>query len=188
MSHAPSAHDDHGGHDQHGHDHGSHDHGGLAKYIYVFVALCFLTTLSFLTYSEYWPKSLGSHEVKRLFMMAVSCTKAMLVILFFMHVKYEANWKYVLTIPASMMSIFLMLALVPDVGARVNGMFGYGGKYSPERLEHVGKKRDVDAMIAATKAVTEEHGAEHEARHEPGSVEEAEATQKGEAEVEKKIK
>ena len=33
-------------------------------------------------------------------MMAVSCTKAMLVILFFMHVKYEANWKYVLTIPA----------------------------------------------------------------------------------------
>ena len=33
------------------------------------------------------------------FMMAVSCTKAMLVILFFMHVKYEANWKYVLTIP-----------------------------------------------------------------------------------------
>ena len=34
------------------------------------------------------------------FMMAVSCTKAMLVILFFMHVKYEANWKYVLTIPA----------------------------------------------------------------------------------------
>ena len=32
-------------------------------------------------------------------MMAVSCTKAMLVILFFMHVKYEANWKYVLTIP-----------------------------------------------------------------------------------------
>ena len=41
------------------------------------------------------------------FMMAVCCTKAMLVILFFMHVKYEANWKYVLTIPAGFMSIFL---------------------------------------------------------------------------------
>lgn len=188
MSHAPSAHDDHGGHGSHGHDHASHDHGGLAKYMYVFVALCFLTTLSFLTYSDYWPQSLAKHEVKRMFMMAVSCTKAMLVILFFMHVKYEANWKYVLTIPASMMSIFLMLALVPDIGARVNGMFGYGGKYSAERLEHVGKDGDVKAMIAATKAVTEEHGAEHEAHHEPGSVEEAEATQKGEAEVEKKIK
>jgi hypothetical protein len=67
-------------------------------------------------------------------------------------------------------------------------MFGYGGKYSAERLEHVGKDGDVKAMIAATKAVTEEHGAEHEAHHEPGSVEEAEATQKGEAEVEKEIK
>ena len=52
-------------------------------------------------------------------MIAVSCTKAMLVILFFMHVKYEANWKYVLTIPAGMMSIFLMLMLVPDIGLRL---------------------------------------------------------------------
>ena len=42
------------------------------------------------------------------FMMAVSCTKAMLVILFFMHVMYEANWKYVLTIPAAIMSMFLI--------------------------------------------------------------------------------
>ena len=35
------------------------------------------------------------------FMMAVSCTKAMLVIMFFMHLLWEANWKWVLTIPAS---------------------------------------------------------------------------------------
>ena len=35
-----------------------------------------------------------------------------------MHVKYEANWKYVLTIPAAFMSIFLILALVPDIGLR----------------------------------------------------------------------
>jgi cytochrome c oxidase subunit IV len=42
----------------------------------------------------------------------------MLVILFFMHVLYEANWKFVLTIPAALMSIFLILMLVPDVGMR----------------------------------------------------------------------
>jgi cytochrome c oxidase subunit 4 len=63
-------------------------------------------------------------------MMAVSCTKAMLVILFFMHVKYEANWKYVLTIPAAMMSIFLMLMLVPDVGMRLRHA-------SQEQLQHL---------------------------------------------------
>jgi cytochrome c oxidase subunit 4 len=59
-------------------------------------------------------------------MMAVSCCKAMLVILFFMHILWEANWKYVLTIPASMMSIFLLLMLIPDIGRRTE-------KYSEER-------------------------------------------------------
>ena len=99
------------------HHGGEHGHGGLAKYIYVFIALCLLTTASFFTYSSAWSYH-DKPQIGWAFMMAVSCTKAMLVILFFMHVKYEANWKYVLTIPAAGMSIFLMLALVPDVGMR----------------------------------------------------------------------
>jgi cytochrome c oxidase subunit 4 len=64
-------------------------------------------------------------------MMAVSCTKAMLVIMFFMHLLWEANWKWVLTIPASFMSIFLMLMLVPDIGWRQNNGFA---RYSDDRL------------------------------------------------------
>lgn len=124
------------------HDHaGQHDHGGIAKYIFVFLALCVLTTMSFFTYSRYWPWH-DEPAVGRLFMTAVSCTKAMLVILFFMHVKYEANWKYVLTIPASIMSVFLCLALVPDIGARMHGLFGYHGRYSAERREHIGRVED----------------------------------------------
>jgi cytochrome c oxidase subunit IV len=102
---------------QHGADHAAEHHGGIRKYIYVFLALCVLTGASFFTYSSYWP----FHETPQIgwaFMMAVSCTKAMLVILFFMHVKYEANWKYVLTIPCAFMSIFLILMLVPDIGMR----------------------------------------------------------------------
>jgi len=108
--HAPEVHavsDDHAGH-------GSH---GIAKYMYVFAALCALTTVSFFTTTNWW-QSHFDHKVSWSLMMAVSCTKALLVILFFMHVKYEANWKYVLTIPAAMMSIFLILMLVPDVGNR----------------------------------------------------------------------
>ncbi len=111
---------------KHDHERGAHPPHGLAKYIYVFIALCILTSMSFFTYSEYWP---FSKDVARAFMLAVSCTKALLVILFFMHVKYEANWKYVLTIPAGMMSIFLMLMLVPDVGMRMRHA-------SEERLQH----------------------------------------------------
>ena len=93
------------------------DHGGFGKYYAVFAALCVLTTGSFMTYFDFWEEHFSDH-VGWAFMMAISCTKASLVILFFMHLKYEANWKYVLTIPAGMMSIFLMLMLVPDVGLR----------------------------------------------------------------------
>ena len=76
-------------------------------------------TSGYLDFLIKWPFP-GDVGVARAFMMAVSCTKAMLVILFFMHVKYEANWKYVLTIPAGMMSLFLMLMLVPDIGNRLH--------------------------------------------------------------------
>lgn len=107
------SHDAHGGHAAHEH------HGGNAKYIYVFFALCFLTTLSFLTYSHWWREHFSVAE-SRMLMMAVSCTKALLVIMCFMHLWWEANWKFVLTIPAAFMSVFLLLMLVPDVGLRLH--------------------------------------------------------------------
>src|SRR6186997_662591 len=112
-----------------GHDsHEEMEHGGIGKYLVVFAALCVLTACSFFTYSSWWP---FGKDVARAFMMAVSCTKAMLVIMFFMHLLWEANWKWVLTIPASFMSIFLMLMLVPDIGWRRNNGFAH---YSEERL------------------------------------------------------
>jgi cytochrome c oxidase subunit 4 len=92
-------------------------HGGVGIYVTVAVALVFLTACSYWTYTPLWP--FGENlAIKRLWMMAVSCTKAMLVILFFMHLKWEANWKWVLTVPASIMSMLLIFALVPDVGLR----------------------------------------------------------------------
>jgi len=143
------AHDDHGhaGHDKHDeHDElGGHaGHGGIGKYLLVFVALCGLTTMSFLTYSPYCPWRNEPH-VGWAFMMAVSCTKAMLVVLFFMHVFWEANWKYVLTIPAAMMAIFLALMLVPDIGLR-NRMV------SQERALHMARGSDVRLMEQAGEA------------------------------------
>ena len=102
-----------------------HTHGGTGTYMSVFGCLVVLTIISF------W---LGNSSIKETSpavcwagMMAVSSAKAMLVIMFFMHLKWEANWKYVLTIPAMMMSVFLVLMLIPDVGRRMN-------KYSEERL------------------------------------------------------
>jgi cytochrome c oxidase subunit 4 len=106
----------HDNHDDHNTDH--EEHGGIGIYIIIFVALCVLTTMSFLTYFDFWREHV-SVEISRAFMMAVSCTKAMLVIMFFMHLKWEANWKWVLTVPASFMSALLIFALIPDVGLRM---------------------------------------------------------------------
>jgi cytochrome c oxidase subunit 4 len=134
-------------------EHGAHaEHGGIGKYLAVFAALCVLTGMSFFTYSRYWP---FDKEVAWAFMMAVSCTKAMLVIMFFMHLLWEANWKWVLTIPASVMSIFLMFMLVPDIGWRKDNGFA---RYSEERLLYAA---DPPAIEAA-----EEAAAEHDLSHE----------------------
>ena len=62
-------------------------------------------------------------------MMAVSVAKALLVILFFMHLWWERAWKYVLTIPSLIMGVLLVMLLVPDIGFRTN-------TYSNERKMH----------------------------------------------------
>lgn len=134
-------HDDHASHADHEH------HGGVGIYIGVFVGLCLLTTLSFLTYFDFWREHVPVH-ISRIFMMAVSCTKAMLVIMFFMHLKWEANWKWVLTVPASVMSALLILALVPDIGLRM--------RYANfERLLFAAEK---PPLAAAEKTPAEDHG------------------------------
>jgi cytochrome c oxidase subunit 4 len=121
--------------DEHEHE---HEHGGLGQYIAVFLALCILTSASFFTCSSYWPFH-DTPSIGWAFMMAVSLTKAMLVILFFMHVKYETSWKYVLTIPPAFMAVFLMLMLVPDIGMR-------GRILSEERRSHMGNEEQAEAL------------------------------------------
>lgn len=118
-------------------------HGSIGKYLMVFAALCVLTSMSFLTYTSFWPFKDQKH-VTWAFMMAVSCTKAMLVIMFFMHLLWEANWKWVLTIPASCMSIFLLLMLIPDVGMRQDNGWAW---YSRDRWLHAANKPAVEASI-----------------------------------------
>lgn len=151
--------------EQHNDHDGHEDHGGVGKYLMVFVALCVLTGASFFTCSDLWPFQ-DTPSVGWAFMMAVSCTKAMLVILFFMHLIWEANWKYVLTIPAALMSCFLALMLVPDVGCRTN-------RYSEERMLHAADpvEHDIehDEHGAGHSEAGEEHGNGHGGDHQTES-------------------
>ena len=131
------------------HDGDDHGHGGIGKYLAVFAALCMLTMFSFLTYFDFWREHVP-YEASRALMMAVSCTKAMLVIMFFMHLLWEANWKWVLTIPASFMSIFLVLMLVPDIGWRKDNGFA---RYSDDRWLYA-----AEPQSAAESSYEAEHG------------------------------
>jgi len=138
------------GHDSHAHA----DHGGNGKYLIVFAALCVLTMGSFLTYFEFWRHHVPG-PASRALMMAISCTKAMLVIMFFMHLLWEANWKWVLTIPATFMSVFLMFMLVPDIGWRIDN--GYA-RYSHQRWLFAANPPKVEAsdVKAAEKELSHE--------------------------------
>ena len=131
-----------------------HGHAGVGKYVMVFIALMVLTAVSFAVGNS---QSLRENSPGAMWamMMAVSCAKAMLVILFFMHMLWEANWKYVLTIPASMMSIFLLLMLVPDIGRRTD-------RYAEERWLYAAEPK-------APHAPGEHAAGEHAAgEHAPG--------------------
>lgn len=133
-----------------GEDHESHEHhgGSIKTYLLVFLALCLLTTASFFTYTDFW-RDHFSPQAGWAFMMAVSCTKALLVVLFFMHLLYEANWKYVLTIPSIFMSIFLVCMLIPDVGMRMN-------RASEERRRHMAVEQKEPSTIKSQHTKTSE--------------------------------
>jgi cytochrome c oxidase subunit 4 len=113
--------------DQHDDDHGGDDHPHVDRkvFILVFVILSGLTVISFV-FGNYGTEMGLSKEMTWVAMMLVSCAKAGLVICCFMHLWWEANWKWVLTIPASLMSIFLVIMLIPDIGCRTN-------RYTDER-------------------------------------------------------
>ncbi|MBI1901381.1 MAG: cytochrome C oxidase subunit IV family protein [Planctomycetia bacterium] len=137
-------------HDTHGAgEHAHAGHGTTKQYLAVCAALMILTFVSFFTF-----RLLHNTQVQMTWavMMAVSCVKALLVMLFFMHLKWEASWKYVLTIPATIMAIFLMIALIPDIKWRFETIAG-GRTPSEERKVHMGYEHE-----PGTPAETEQGG------------------------------
>jgi len=81
----------------------------------VFVMLLGLTAMSFWVANSHL---MDNPKMGWAAMMAISTAKAMLVILFFMHLWWEKSWKYVLTVPVTIIGVVLVLLLIPDVGNR----------------------------------------------------------------------
>jgi cytochrome c oxidase subunit 4 len=102
MSHeAKVSHDSHADHDTH-----------HVNYLAIFGVLCVCTALSVIFDVIHLNKA-----VTIVLVMSVAVTKALCVMMFFMHLKFEGNWKFVLLAPTTILAIGLPLALYPDVGA-----------------------------------------------------------------------
>ncbi len=104
----------------------SHPH---TNYFLVFGALCVFTAISVIFDVIELSKGLTVAAV-----MAVAVMKALCVMLFFMHLKFEGRWKYVLLLPTCILAVGLPLALAPDIGLHY---------YTPD----VPQVRDFEAMM-----------------------------------------
>lgn len=92
-------------------DHDAHDTHHV-NYLAIFGILCVCTALSVIFDVIHLNKGLTIVLV-----LSVAVTKAMCVMMFFMHLKFEGNWKFVLLAPTTILAIGLPLALFPDIGA-----------------------------------------------------------------------
>lgn len=82
-----------------------------SPYAAVFGALCVCTALSFaFDFIEI------NHTVVIVLVMSIAVAKALFVMTYFMHLKFEGNWKLVLLAPTAILAIGLPLALMPDIG------------------------------------------------------------------------
>lgn len=76
----------------------------------ILVVLVVLTAVSYLSEVIAVAPPLGTWLI-----YGVAVSKALCVLAFFMHLKYESGWKWVLIVPPVIMAILLVLALVPDI-------------------------------------------------------------------------
>jgi cytochrome c oxidase subunit 4 len=82
------------------------------NYLKIFFVLCLCTALSVVFDVLQFSKA-----VTIVLVLAVACAKATCVMMFFMHLKFEGNWKFVLLAPTTILAIGLPIALFPDIGS-----------------------------------------------------------------------
>jgi cytochrome c oxidase subunit 4 len=91
----------------------AHDEKGHAgPYFMVFIALCVCTALS----AAADMIQINNKLVLIVVVMSIAVAKALFVLTYFMHLKFEGNWKLVLLAPTAILAIGLPLALTPDIG------------------------------------------------------------------------
>ncbi|GIX03501.1 MAG: hypothetical protein KatS3mg113_0507 [Planctomycetaceae bacterium] len=123
-------------------EHAEHHESHLKTYGAVFLALCVFTGLSILADVLRF----SNHKVTVALVMSVAVAKALCVMLYFMHLKFERAWKYLLLAPTIILAIAIPLALASDIGMH------YYTPSAPQIEEYwrqQSEKTQVDAHAAA---------------------------------------
>ena len=97
---------------------GDHHHGAAGdahahphvNYFLIFIALCICTAVSVAFDVFEMPKALLVFGV-----LAVACAKALFVMTYFMHLKFEGPWKFIILAPTAILAVGLIVALAPDM-------------------------------------------------------------------------
>src|SRR3954452_13938524 len=90
------------------------DYEAHAPYLKVFFVLLILTIFEYCYALASFKFGLGI-VLLILGLMVLAFTKAGLVAWYFMHLKFEGRWVYLMIVPALFMAMFLVLALYPDI-------------------------------------------------------------------------
>lgn len=91
-----------------------HDDGHHVNYMMIFGFLCGLTVLSVVADLV----DLTSLHITVLIavVMLIACVKASFVLRYFMHLKFEGKWKYVILLPTTVLALAIPFAIAPDIG------------------------------------------------------------------------
>ena len=91
-----------------------------APYFKVFGSLLVLTILEY-AYAKWLPQL--SFAALLAGLMALAITKAFLVGWFFMHLKFEGRWIYMMLVPVCFLALVVVLGLTPDVAFHRFGFY-----------------------------------------------------------------
>ena len=94
-------------------NHEAHAH---PPYKFIFLLLCGFTALSWI--ADELKDHMPNAAVLAIVVLAIAVMKATCVLLYFMHLKFERAWKYILLAPTTILAIGLPLALLPDIGVQ----------------------------------------------------------------------
>src|SRR5579885_2023123 len=95
------------------HHHDGHGGTGTNVYLVIFIALAVFTVISFVVNAGVRHDTLTPHTGFAL-ILAVAVCKAVLVGMFFMHLKFDWGRLYFLIIPALILGTLLVVVLLPD--------------------------------------------------------------------------